>query len=132
MKACPEKVQPLLIWESFVWHWCNLADKESGWNVHVWTMMISLYQSEGAVDTIEWACVLCSCDIQNDWGSRATNLHHFFAVSLNIPPWKLFGWFRRLQLWANGDWQLHHNNVPAHASHLMQSFLMKHQTTQVT
>ena len=25
-----------------------------------------------------------------------------FCVSLNIPPWKLLGWFRRLQLWANG------------------------------
>ena len=35
--------------------------------------------------------------------------------SLNIPPWKLFGWFRRPQLWATGDWQLHHDNIPAHA-----------------
>ena len=35
------------------------------------------------------------------------------ALSLNIPPWKLFRWFRRPQLWATGDWQLHHNNVPA-------------------
>ena len=41
-------------------------------------------------------------------------------------------WFRRLQLWATDDWQLHHNNVPTHASHLMQSFLVKHQITQVT
>ena len=38
-----------------------------------------------------------------------------FAFSLNIPPWKLFGWFRRPQLWANGYWKLHHNNVPTHA-----------------
>ena len=53
-------------------------------------------------------------------------------LSLNIPPWKLFRWFRRLQLWATGDWQLHHNNTPAHASGLMQSFLAKHQITQVT
>ena len=44
------------------------------------------------------------------------------ALSVNIPPWKLFGWFRRLQLWATGDWQLHHDNVPTHASHLMQRF----------
>ena len=42
------------------------------------------------------------------------------------------GWFRRPQLLATGDWQLHHNNMPAHASHLMQSFLVKHQITQVT
>ena len=33
---------------------------------------------------------------------------------------------------ATGDWQLHHNSTPGHASHLMQSFLVKHQITQVT
>ena len=55
-----------------------------------------------------------------------------FSLSLNIPPWKLFRWFRRWQLWATGDWQLHHDNVPTHISHLVQSFLVKHQITQVT
>ena len=39
--------------------------------------------------------------------------------SLNISPGKLFGYFRRLQLWPTDDWQLHHNNVPTHASHLI-------------
>ena len=34
--------------------------------------------------------------------------------------------------WATGDWQLHHNNVSAHVSHLVQSILAKHQITQVT
>ena len=52
--------------------------------------------------------------------------------SLNIPPRKLFEWFRRLQLWAAGDWQLHHNNEPACASRLMQRFLAKHPVTQMT
>ena len=33
---------------------------------------------------------------------------------------------------GNGDWQLHHDNVPAHASRLMQSFLAKHPIAQVT
>ena len=33
---------------------------------------------------------------------------------------------------ATGDWQLHYNNLPAHASHLVQRFLVKHQITQVT
>ena len=33
---------------------------------------------------------------------------------------------------ATGDWQLHHDKVPTHASHLLQSFLAKHQITQVT
>ena len=55
-----------------------------------------------------------------------------FALSLNIPPKKLFGWFRRLQLWATGDCQLQHNHLSAHASYLMQRFLVKHQITQVT
>ena len=55
-----------------------------------------------------------------------------FFIKLNISPWKQFGWFRRLQPWATGDWQLHHNNTPAHTSHLVQSVLAKHQITQVT
>ena len=43
-------------------------------------------------------------------------------LSLNILPQKLFQWFRRSQLWATGDWQLHHDNVPAHVSCLVQFF----------
>ena len=43
-------------------------------------------------------------------------------VKLEHPLQKVFGWFRRPQLWASGDWQLHHNNVPTHASHLMYIF----------
>ena len=46
-----------------------------------------------------------------------------FVLSLNILPQKLFQWFRRSQLWATGDWQLHHDNVPAHVSCLVQFFL---------
>ena len=45
---------------------------------------------------------------------------------MNIPLWKLFRWFKGPQLWATGDWQLHQDNMPAHASPLMQSFLAKH------
>ena len=55
-----------------------------------------------------------------------------FCGSLNIPPWKLLGWFRRPQLWATGGWQLHHNNMPAYTSRLVRSFLSKHQITPVT
>ena len=32
---------------------------------------------------------------------------------MNTPLQKLFGWFRRPQLWATDDWQLHHDNVSA-------------------
>ena len=85
----------------------------------------------GAVDALEmWACVLCGHHIQNDWISRASNLHQILHL-LNIPLRKLFGWFRRLQLWVTGDGQLHHD-TPTHAPRLVQSFLVKHQITQVT
>jgi hypothetical protein len=33
---------------------------------------------------------------------------------------------KRLDLWASHNWQLHHDNTPAHSSHLIQSFLAKH------
>ena len=70
--------------------------------------------------------------IQNDWVSRANEPASNFALSLNIPPQKLFGWFSRPQLWATGDWQLHHGKVPTPASRLLQSVLVKHQITRVT
>ena len=53
----------------------------------------------------------------------------FCIKQMNIPPWKLFGWFRNLQLWATGDWQLHQDNMPTQVSCLLQSFLAKHQVT---
>jgi hypothetical protein len=33
---------------------------------------------------------------------------------------------KRLDLWASRKWQLHHDNAPAHSSHLIDSFLAKH------
>ena len=32
--------------------------------------------------------------------------------------------------WRDGNWILHHNNVPAHTSHPVQQFLAKHGTAQ--
>ena len=55
----------------------------------------------------------------SEWSNESASN---FVLSLDIPPWKLFRWFRRLQLWATGDWQLQHNNMPAHVSHLMKFF----------
>ena len=49
-----------------------------------------------------------------------------------MPPQKIFRWFRKPQLRATGDKKLHHDNVPTHASWLVQSFLAKHPITQVT
>jgi len=33
--------------------------------------------------------------------------------------------------WQDGNWILHHDNAPAHTSHLVQQFLAKHGTTQL-
>ena len=49
--------------------------------------------------------------------------------SLNIPPWKLFRWFIRLQLWATGDGQLHHDN---YTHSCLMCFFGKNQIIQVT
>jgi len=35
---------------------------------------------------------------------------------------------KRPEKWRDGDWILHHDNVPAHTSHLVQQFLAKHGT----
>jgi hypothetical protein len=35
------------------------------------------------------------------------------------------------ELWDARNWQLHHDNAPAHSSHLMQGFLAKHGIPQV-
>ena len=48
----------------------------------------------------------------NDWVSRATKPSSNFVWSLNSLLWKLFWWFRRAQLGAGGDWQLHRDNAP--------------------
>ena len=38
---------------------------------------------------------------------------------------------KRPDMWATGNWKLHHDNAPAHASHLIQNFLAKHGIEQV-
>jgi len=38
---------------------------------------------------------------------------------------------KRPEKWRDGDWILHHNNAPAHTSHLVQQFLAKHGTAQL-
>ena len=37
---------------------------------------------------------------------------------------------KRPEKWRDGDWILHHDNAPAHTSHLVQQFLAKHGTAQ--
>jgi histone-lysine N-methyltransferase SETMAR len=38
---------------------------------------------------------------------------------------------KRPELWDARNWQLHHDNAPAHSSHLIQGFLAKHGIPQV-
>ena len=89
--------------------------------------------------TSQWGSRHRRVNVCTVWSSHSKWLSEYnnesasnFALSLNIPLRKLFGWFKRLQLWASSEWQLHHDNTPTHASHLMQSFLAKHQITQAT
>ena len=60
---------------------------------------------------------------------QTINKEHYLSFLHRLRDAK---WQKLLQLWAAADWQLHHDNTPAHASHLVQSFLMKHQITRVT
>ncbi|CAH2108037.1 unnamed protein product [Euphydryas editha] len=38
---------------------------------------------------------------------------------------------KRPQLWETGDWLLHHDNAPAHASNIVQQYLLKHSVAQL-
>ena len=55
-----------------------------------------------------------------------------FCVKLEHSSTEPMQWFKRPQLRATADWQLHHDNVPARASRLVQSFLVEHEITQMT
>ena len=80
----------------------------------------------GVVDTVGWS-IYTLCPSHSKWLSESSNESASnFALSLNIPLWKLFGRFWRPQLWAPGDWQLHYDSAPARASRLVQSILGKH------
>ena len=87
----------------------------SGSSRHCWVSMCTVWPSSS-----KW--------LSKKSNESASN----FALNLNIPPQKLLGWFRSLELWATGDQQLHHNNAPTLASCLLHRFLVKHQITQVT
>ena len=60
---------------------------------------------------------------------QAINKKHYLNV---LRVFRNAIWRKQPHLWAARDWQLCHNNTPAHTSRLMQSFLVKHQITQVT
>ena len=78
--------------------------------------------SWGGGDTIEWPHVYCVAITLKVTEQVEQQICIKFCVRLQHSPQKLFRWFRRSQLWATSDWQLHHNNVPTHAFYLMWSF----------
>ena len=106
--------------------WCNLAAKESGLE-YAWVSNDGFTLLVRGGGRCLWVSM---CTV---WPSHSKWLNEYsnepapnFVLSLNIPLWKLFGWFKSPQLWATGDWQLYHHNEPTRASHFMQSFLAKH------
>ena len=84
----------------------------------------------GAVDTIEWACVLCTVwPSHSKWLSELSNESaSSFALSLNILPRKLFWWSRgQLVIAASSQ-----SCACLLMHHVLYSLLLKHQITQVT
>jgi histone-lysine N-methyltransferase SETMAR len=53
-------------------------------------------------------------------------LHHEYATQCQTVTKEYYEGCKRLDLWAAKTWQLHHDNAPAHSSHLIQGFLTKH------
>ena len=83
------------------------------------------------VDAVEWACVLCSHHIQNDWAIRTMNLHPI-CFKLEHSSVETIGMIQKAaamgNLWLAASSRQH----TVHASRLLQRFLAKHQITQVT
>ena len=114
-----------------MWHRYNLTAKESGlecacMNNDDFTVVVS------GGGRCRWVSTCAVWPSHSKWLNEQSNESASgFVLNLNIPPQKLLR-FRRLQLWTTSIWQLHHCNMPTHASCLMQSFLAKHQIIQVT
>ena len=132
-QVCLENVQPLLIQlEWFVQHWCNLAAKESGLectcvNNDNFTVLVS------GGGRYHWVSVCTVWPSQQKITERVEKqLCTQFCVKLEQSSAESIWMIQRPQLWATGDRQLQHDNIPAHASHLVQRFLAKYQITQVT
>ena len=86
----------------------------------------------GKVTARSWPCLLCFFNwegVEYAPPGQAINKKYYLNVLHRLRD---AIWQKWPQLWATADWQLHQGKVPAHASHLMQKFLAKHQITQVT
>ena len=85
----------------------------------------------GGSSSIEWACVLCGCRIQNDWASRAMNLHQILDEA-----WIFFhrNYLDDSQGHSSGQLGIGSFIMTTHPlmHHVSCSFLLKHQIIQVT
>ena len=87
------------------------------------------HQDQDPVNCVFW--LEKSCPSWEAVPGQAVNKEWYLNVLCQLRG-TIQGKWKWPQLWALGYWQLHHNNPPAHASHTMQRFLVKHQITQVT
>ena len=89
-----------------------------------------LVSGGGRCPWVSHALTQCGHHIQNDWANTATNLHQILR-EVEQSSAETVRMTQKATTRGAGDWQLHHNNTPAHASRLVQTFLVKHHITQV-
>ena len=86
---CPKKVQPLLIWDWFAQHWCNLSAKDSGLAMHMCEQRW-LHCTISEVSRRHWVGMCTVWLSHSKWLSKWNNKSASnFALSLNIPLWQL-------------------------------------------
>ena len=130
-EACLVKVQPSLVRERFVSHWCNLAAKESGLecacvNNDTFTVLVS---GGGRCHWVSMCTVALALKM-TEWVEQGICIK--FCIKLPYPSTETTQMIQKAT--AIGNWWLaaSSHNVPTHASRLMQSFFEKHQIAQVT
>jgi hypothetical protein len=79
---------------------------------------IGAKQSQGAADCFLWLSRECA----SQFGTRRPHSHDL----ADIRHLRAAVRGKRPNLRASCNWQLHHDNAPAHSSHLIRSFLAKH------
>ena len=102
-------------------HWYNLAAKESGLecscvNNDNFTGLVS------GGGRLHWVGMCVVWPSHSKWLSKESKKYAWnFALSLNVPAWKLFGWFRRLS--GMMQWVISSTSLQraAYASRLIQS-----------
>ena len=104
-----------------MWYRCNLAAKENGLECTCMNNDNFTVQVSGAVDAIEWACVLWGRHLLNGLASRAANLNQIL-LKLEHSSVETIEMIHKATAVAAGDWQLHHDNIHDHTSCLMQEF----------